>query len=92
MPWLWNSNIAKVLMIGLGGASVQRSYARHYPDVSVETAELDPMVRNLARQYFHLKETGRQVVHIEDGRMFLRRAKATYDVMESPRDSIYPLA
>src|SRR5262245_47955708 len=40
-PWLWNSNLTKVLMIGLGGGSVQRAYAHYYPQVSIDTAEID---------------------------------------------------
>src|SRR6185436_10665092 len=27
MPWLWNTQITNVLMIGLGGGSAQRSFA-----------------------------------------------------------------
>src|SRR5262245_11524046 len=26
MPWIWNTNMKQVLMIGLGGGSTQRSY------------------------------------------------------------------
>ncbi len=81
MPWLWNTNMRAVLMIGLGGGSVQRSYAFYYPDVEIETVEIDPVVFRVARQYFHFEESPRQKVHIEDGRVFLRRGKNQYDAM-----------
>src|SRR5262245_15150148 len=30
MPWLWNTQICEVLMIGLGGGSTQHSFACYY--------------------------------------------------------------
>lgn len=80
-PWLWNTNIKAVLMIGLGGGSVQRSYAHYHPDVAVETVEIDPVVFRVAREYFKFEESPRQRVHIEDGRVFLRRSQNEYDVV-----------
>src|SRR5688572_32123150 len=44
MPWLWNTNLKRVLMIGLGGGSTQRSYQHYYTNVFVDTVELDPVV------------------------------------------------
>jgi spermidine synthase len=81
MAWLWNSNISQVLMIGLGGATTQRVFERNYPDVTVETVEIDPMVVALAKQYFYFRESGRQRVHAADGRVFLRRARSRWDLI-----------
>jgi spermidine synthase len=78
MPWLWNGLITNVLVIGLGGASTQRSWARYYPQVMIETVEIDPMVREVAKRFFHFKETPQQVVHVSDGRVFLRRTEGKY--------------
>src|SRR5947199_324293 len=33
MPWLWNHDIKRVAMIGLGGGSTQRSYQFYYTNV-----------------------------------------------------------
>src|SRR5437588_10423879 len=35
MPWLWNTQITSVVMIGLGGASTQRAFEYYYPNVTV---------------------------------------------------------
>jgi hypothetical protein len=48
MPWLWNGLITNVLVIGLGGASTQRSWARYYPQVTIETVEIDRVVLDVA--------------------------------------------
>ncbi len=81
MPWLWNTNLASVLMIGLGGGSAQRAFEHYHPGVAVETVEIDPMVVQVARDYFNFKESERQRVHVSDGRMFLRRSPARYDLI-----------
>lgn len=81
MPWLWNTNISRVLMIGLGGGSTQRAFEYYYPNVNLETVEIDPVVVQTARDYFKFKESDRQKVHVSDGRMFLRRSTSRYDLI-----------
>jgi spermidine synthase len=81
MPWLWNTNIKRVLMIGLGGGSTQRAYQHYYTNVMVDTVELDPAVVNVAKTYFHVTETPTHRIHLQDGRVFLRRTTNVYDVI-----------
>jgi spermidine synthase len=81
MPWLWNTQMTSVLMVGLGGASAQRSFQHYYPDLSIETVEIDPVVLAVTREFFYFKESPRQQVHLEDGRLFLRRARKQYDAI-----------
>ena len=81
MPWLWNNNIKRVLMIGLGGGSTQRSYQHYYTNVTVDSVELDPSVVSVAKSYFGVTETPTHRIHLQDGRIFLRRTTNTYDVI-----------
>ena len=81
MPWLWNEHMSNVLMIGLGGASTQRAFQRYYPQVLVETAELDPLVVKVARTYFHFEDHPNSKVIVSDGRMFVRRSEKKYDAI-----------
>jgi spermidine synthase len=81
MPWLWNTQIASVLMVGLGGASTQRSFEHYYPGATIETVEIDPLVVRVARDYFHFKESERQQVHVEDGRVYFRRSTGRHDLI-----------
>jgi spermidine synthase len=81
MPWLWNGLITNVLIMGLGGGSTQRSYERYCPQVTVETVEIDPVVLQVAKNHFFFKEGPRQIVHVSDGRVFLRRTDKKYDVI-----------
>jgi spermidine synthase len=81
MAWLWNMQLTNVLMVGLGGGTAQRAFELYYPGVTVETVEIDPMVVRVARDYFNFTESGHQKVHQADGRVFLRRSTARYDLI-----------
>jgi len=72
-PFLWNPLMTNVLMIGLGGGSTQRSFLHYYPQATVQSVEIDPTVVRVAKEYFQVDETLRHIIHVEDGRVFLRR-------------------
>jgi spermidine synthase len=81
LAWLWNMKITNVLMVGLGGASTQRTFEHAYPGVQIGTAELDPAVLRVAKDYFYFRESPRQQVFLEDGRVFLRRSQKQFDAI-----------
>jgi len=80
-PWLWNHEIKRVAMVGLGGGSTQRAYQAYYTNVLVDTVELDPAVVSVAKKYFGVAETAKHKIYNEDGRVFLRRATESYDLI-----------
>ena len=73
--------IARVCMIGLGAGAIPRILQRVWPDVLVETVEIDPAVRDIARDYFLYRESDHTRTAIEDGRAFLARPGPTYDLI-----------
>jgi spermidine synthase len=81
MPWLWNTNMKRVLMIGLGGGSTQRAYQHYYTNVLVDTVELDPVVIRVAKDFFRVVPTPTHRIHTNDGRIFLRRTTNIYDAV-----------
>jgi spermidine synthase len=81
MPWLWNHDIQRVLMVGLGGGSTQRAYQHYYTNVMDDTVEIDPVVVEVAKKYFTVAETPKLNIHINDGRVFLRQTTNIYDVI-----------
>lgn len=82
MPLLWNPKAKRVLMVGLGGGSTQRAFAHYYPDITVDTVELDPAVSKVAQDYFAVKVTPKHQIHHQDGRVFLRRnTQVRYDAI-----------
>jgi spermidine synthase len=81
MPWLWNHDIKRVLMVGLGGGSTPRAWQHYYTNVMVDVAEIDPVVVEVAEKYFNVAESPTFKIHINDGRVFLRQTTNTYDVI-----------
>ena len=68
----------KLLLVGLGGGSVAKIYARQGWDV--EAVEIDPVVTRVARRDFGLEESEARVFH-DDGRHFLASSTSTYDAI-----------
>jgi spermidine synthase len=73
--------IQRVCIIGLGGGVIPRVLANIAPDVFVETVEIDPAVRDLARDLFLYRESDHTKTVIEDGRAFLARGGPAYDLI-----------
>jgi len=78
---IFKPKLTRVLFIGGGGAIGPRKFINQYPDVSIDLVEIDPVVVDVSRDYFHLASDLRLKVYIEDGRRFVRRATARYDVV-----------
>jgi spermidine synthase len=74
-------NLKRILVVGLGGACIQRYLYRLLPTVTIETAELDPAMLDLAKRFFYFKEDARQKVTIADGRKFIEKSKDKYDII-----------
>jgi spermidine synthase len=81
MPWVWNPQIKRVLMMGLGGGSTQRSYQHYHTNTYVDTVEIDPAVTNAAYKYFGVVESPTHKINVSDGRVFLQRSTQKYDVI-----------
>ena len=71
----------RVLVVGLGGGSIPKRFWRDYPEMTVEVAELDPMVIDVAKRFFEVREDPRLRIVSQDGRLFLRRTGKTYDLI-----------
>ncbi len=81
LAWIFHPSIQRVLVIGLGAGAIPKRFTRDYPDVTVDTVELDPAVADVAKRFFDVKEDARHRITVLDGRVFLRRAETKYDVI-----------
>jgi spermidine synthase len=70
-----------MLMVGLGGGSVSDYFLRHVPEMKVTSVELDPGVVTAAKKYFGTTESARHRIAVGDGRVYLQRNNAKYDVV-----------
>jgi len=71
----------RALVIGLGGGTVVKRMWRDYPQMRIDTVEIDAEVANIARTQFALPDDERIQVTIGDGRAFLEESSAAYDII-----------
>jgi spermidine synthase len=81
LPLAYSPGVRKILFIGLGAGSVQKRLWRDFPELDLETVELDPVVRDVAYRYFRLPRNSRLQVTVEDGRRFLQRDDERWDAI-----------
>jgi spermidine synthase len=78
---IYPQDIKRVLVLGLGGASIPVYLDHFLPDATIDTVELDPGVINVAKKYFGVRETNRFHLIENDGRVFLNRHTEPYDII-----------
>lgn len=72
---------ADILVVGLGAGSIPKYLNKYFPHASIDVVEIDPEVLSVAQKYFAFRENDRMKVYIQDGRMFIKRAKKKYDLV-----------
>jgi spermidine synthase len=78
---LFRPQATRVLMVGLGGGSIQKRFWRDYHEKTIEVAELDPLVVDVAKRFFAVREDPRLHITEADGRLLLRRTQRRYDMI-----------
>ena len=69
------------LMLGGAGYSYPKAFLNSYPEATIDVVEIDPMVTELAKKYFNLKENSRLNIYHEDGRPYLNKTQKKYDII-----------
>jgi spermidine synthase len=71
----------RVLVIGLGGGAIPMFLRHHYPAVSVDVVDIDPVVVQAATGLFDFKVDEHTRAHVADGRRFVERARGRWDLI-----------
>jgi spermidine synthase len=71
----------RILVVGLGGATLPTFLRKHYPDATIDIVEIDPEVVDVARKFFGFREDERMRAHVADGRRFIESLREPYDVI-----------
>ena len=64
----------RVLIAGLGGGTIPLVLSELFPSASIDVIEIDESVARVANEFFFFEETGLMRVHINDARVFIKRA------------------
>lgn len=78
---LYRPETSSTLLVGLGGGAIVRFLNHHFPKLSLDVVEIDAAVVRVAREYFGTAETPQTRIHVADGRDFLERSRARYDLI-----------
>jgi spermidine synthase len=71
----------RVLVLGMGGATAGSYLQRRVPDLAVDYVEIDPVMADVAREWFGFRDGPRSRVHLADARRFLAATDERWDVV-----------
>jgi spermidine synthase len=74
---MWNPDARRVCHIGFGGGRIPMVLHHYFPQLVIESTEIDPEVVRLARRWFGVRPDERTPVYVEEGRGFLARQPET---------------
>lgn len=77
----WAPEAKRGLILGHGGGSLAKWLGRYWPEMELDTVEVDPSVALAAERYFDYQPGPRHHVHVKDARAFLQSTDAQYDVI-----------
>jgi spermidine synthase len=70
---LYQPRPQRVLVVGLGGGVIPREFRHYYPKCHIDAVEIDPAIPKIARRFFGFQTDEKLKVHVQDGRLFIRR-------------------
>src|SRR2546421_5081508 len=72
----------RLLVVGRGGGTLPMFLRAHSPAATIDVAEIDPEVVDVAKKFFGFAEDERMRAHVGDGRQFIEKAsQAGYDII-----------
>ncbi len=77
----WVEEPRRGLILGHGGGSLAKWFARQWPDLELDVVEFDPVVVRMAESYFAYRAPPNHHVHIKDARVFLNQTDRRYDLI-----------
>lgn len=70
-----------ILILGGGAFSLPRYFSEKYPDAAITVVEIDPVLSDIAQEYFFYKPKQNVTVIAEDARAFLEKNATVYDTI-----------
>ena len=71
---LVQDNPQRILIVGLGGATLVHTYSTLFPEAEIIIAEIDEAVVQVAEEYFDFEQTDKISVETVDARVYVKRA------------------
>ncbi len=74
-------NPQRVLVVGLGGGTIPSFLRKHYPRLTIDVVDIDPVVVKVAKRFFGFREDANMRAYVDDGRKFIKKCRNCYDVI-----------
>jgi spermidine synthase len=71
----------RALVVGLGGGTIPNFLHKHYPQTQIDAVDIDPVVVEVAKQFFGFREDATLKAYVQDGRQFIEERLNVYDVI-----------
>lgn len=72
----------RLMMMGLGGGQISNYLHTRFPDMQIDTVEIDPEVVRLAEAHFNVPSNNPNYRnHVGDGRVFIEKASEGWDMI-----------
>ncbi len=91
MVWIWSAAIKNllprsysprnILLLGLGGGSALFWLRRRFPAARLVAVEIDPLMINLAKKYFHIDKIKNLEIITADAVKFIKDSSSHYDLI-----------
>lgn len=81
VAFVFNPRPRNMLVVGLGGGAVPTFLHRCLPELAIDAVELDPAVIEIAKSHFGFREDEKLRAHAADGRAYVEKSQARYDVI-----------
>jgi spermidine synthase len=78
---IYRPDASTCLLVGLGGGAIVRFLNHHFPELSLDVVEIDPVVVRVSREYFGTVPGPRTRILIDDGFAYLQRTRDRYDLI-----------
>ena len=63
----------RMLVLGLGGGVIPFEMRRYFPNLEIDVVEIDSAIPPIASQFFGFRPDDKLKVHVDDGRMFVKK-------------------
>ncbi len=70
---LYQPRPQRMLVLGLGGGVIPRQMRDFFPEAQIDVVEIDEAIVPIAKRYFAFADDETLKVHIEDGRVFIKK-------------------
>jgi spermidine synthase len=76
-------NPQKILVIGLGGGNLSKTFANLFPEAKIDTVDIEKEIADIAQNFFFFKVSSKLKIHVKDGYSFVMNLPEinTYDLI-----------